>query len=340
MPRQFGFIRPILILAVVFSLPASVMGRGGGGGGHGGGGGGGIGRGGGGAGRVVGGGRFVGVRGGGFGSGFHSDRGFRGHFPGYRGYGWGSPYYGYGLGLGLGLGLGYGLTSGYGYPGYAYGYPGYAYGNGVTSGVTVYDPALAPVAVSSPVVTASATAPDDASVSRSKEFGHQGETSFKKGNYSGAVYAWRHAVVDDPQNSIVVMELGLALFATGKYEEAAGATQAAIRALPKENWGTVVRHYQEIYGNQQDYTHQLRALEKAVSQKPNDPALRFLAGFHYGYLGFLPQSIEQLEHAVSNEPRDEVAKQLLDEMKSRLLKAELQPPVPSPAKEISWKKSR
>jgi regulator of sirC expression with transglutaminase-like and TPR domain len=110
--------------------------------------------------------------------------------------------------------------------------------------------------------------------------------------------------------------------------------------LSKEHWGSVVSNYHELYGNHQDYTRQLRSLEKAIVAKPHDPALRFLAGFHFGYLGFLPQSIEQLEFAVQNEPRDEIAKQLLDEMKSRRNQHQSLPLVPSPVKETSWTKSR
>ncbi len=345
MSRPISFKRALVIFMLVAATPSIGMGRGGGGagGGRGGGGGGGFGGGGG----NFGGGRVVG-HGPGFGPGFRGYRGpYWGGYHGYRG-GWGYPLYGYGLGLGMGLGLGYGLSSGYGYsygyPGPVYAYPTYVYGNGVYSNVTYYDasPAATPVPTpaTNPVVPTSATMTDEAGSARSTELIHRGEAEFKKGNYSGATYSWRHAIVDDPQNPVVVMELGLALFAIGKFDEAAGATQAAMRALPKEHWGTVISHYRELYGNHQDYTRQLRSLEKAILAKPHDPALRFLAGFHFGYLGFLPQSIEQLEFAIQSEPRDEMAKQLLNEMKSRRDQNQSLPPASNPVRETSWMKSR
>ena len=59
----------------------------------------------------------------------------------------------------------------------------------------------------------------------------------------------------------------------------------AMKDLPQEKWGSVVTNYTQLYGKTQDYTDQLRALEKARNEKPQDPAARFLLGDHYYYLG-------------------------------------------------------
>ncbi len=342
MPRQFGFIRVMIVSAILLGLPISTFARGGGGGGGGGGGFRGAGMGG---GRVGGVGHYAGVgagRGFGYGGRGYGGRGYGGGFRGpigYRGYGWGYPYYGYGLGLGLGLGLGYGLSSGYGYGGYGYGYPVYVYSPGAYSSSAYYVDGSN--TASSPVVTTSnTTVSDNTAAGRAREFSDRGESAFKKRDYEGAVYAWRHAIVDDPQNAVLVLLLSQGLFATGHYEEAAGATQAAMRILPKEHWGAVINRYHDLYGNQQDYTKQLRALEKAVNAKPNDAGLRFLAGYHYGYLGFYKQSMEQLERVIQIESRDEVAKQLLEEIKAKFRGNDSPSPAPTPAKEITWSKTR
>jgi tetratricopeptide (TPR) repeat protein len=146
------------------------------------------------------------------------------------------------------------------------------------------------------------------------------------------MYALRHAAVDDPNNAVVTLLLGQALFATGKLEEAAGATQAAMRQLPKEKWGVVISHYTELYGDTKDYTRQLRALEASLKEKPDDPALRFLAGFHYAYLGFTQQAIDQLDKTLKLAPRDEMARQLRDELRGKLGKSSV--PLLPPAPEI------
>jgi len=75
--------------------------------------------------------------------------------------------------------------------------------------------------------------------------------------------------------------LGQALFATASTTKAAGATQAAMHHLPKEQWGVVVGHYSELYGKTQDYTNQLRALEKSNAGQERRPGPALSDGFQY-----------------------------------------------------------
>lgn len=348
----YSLTQTFIVFAALLSVPASTLARGGGAGGGGGGGG-----------------HFGGGGGGGFGGAraFHGAApGFRGYgagyrgygvgYPGFRGYGWGPRYYGWGypyygaglgtgLGLGLGLGLGYGLSSGYGY---GYGYPSYAYpysyGNGSYVSGTYYGASATPPA--NPVQPASSVTSDPAKSVKLDEFAERGKAAFKSGDYEKAIYALRHAVVDNPQHPEVVLLLGQALFAAGKFDESAGAVQAAMHQLPKESWGFIVEHFQDFYGDAREYTRQLRVLEKAIVSKSDSPALRFLAGYHYGYLGFVKQSIEQLDKAVQIESRDEIAKQLRDEMTNKLVKPDPPPtetswpPAPTPTTAASWTKSR
>jgi tetratricopeptide (TPR) repeat protein len=101
-----------------------------------------------------------------------------------------------------------------------------------------------------------------------------------------------------------MMLLAQALFAEGKYEQAAGATQAAMQMLPEDKWGVVIANYAELYGNVQDYTDQVRALEAARKANPDSPALRFLLGFHFGYLNYPKQAVTELDKALTLAPRD------------------------------------
>lgn len=287
-----------------------------------------------------------------------------------RGFGFGYPFFGYGLGFGSPFGFGYGgyglLGSllyglggyggygGYGYAGcgygtyggygsYGYGCPSYGYGYGYdpyaysyNSPVVYADPYAAVPPPATSVVAAVEPPVSPSPVASAGTFVEKGEAAFKMGDYNGAVYNWRHAVVDDSQNPVVLMMLGQGLFATGKFEEAAGATQAAMHQLPKDQWGVVGKNYKELYGNVQDYTDQLRALEKAVKDKPDNPALRFLAGFHYANLGFPLEAVDQLDKVIKLVPQDEMAKQLRDELRGKLSQPtapEEAPAQPSPAPE-------
>ena len=61
-----------------------------------------------------------------------------------------------------------------------------------------------------------------------------------------------------------------------------------------------------------DYTTQLKALEAAVKEKPDDPAMRFLLGFQYGYLNYPEPAVRELGKAVDLEGRDPAARRLHD----------------------------
>jgi hypothetical protein len=229
---------------------------------------------------------------------------FFGFYPFGLGLGWGWPYYGYGY---YGSPYGYGYGTGYfGYSPYAYygsyGGAGYGYPSTVTGAVG----ATAPAASTPPASTTSA---DNARV-----FAEKGEADFKAGDYKSAVYAWKHAVVDDPQNGVLMMMLSQALFATGQFDEAAGATQHAMRLLPEDQWGVVVKNFRELYGQGADYTTQLRALEKDVKQYGDNTATRFLLGFHYGFLGYPNHAVTQLDKTLKLAPQDQMAKRLREIM--------------------------
>ena len=210
---------------------------------------------------------------------------------------------------------------GYGY--YRYDPDGTAYvaARGVRATTPYYNastpPAVAPL-TPAPAVSSTLTAAHD--------FADQGEAAFRAADYAGAAYAWRHAVVDHPDNAVVTLRLGQALFAMARFDEAASVTHEAMRRFPKETWGVVISDdYAELCSNVEDYTRQLRVLEKTINEKPDDPTLRFLVGFHYAHLGYPQQAIGQLNQAVKRAPGDEMAKQLRDELRDKLAKPAIPP---------------
>lgn len=163
-------------------------------------------------------------------------------------------------------------------------------------------------------------------------FAERGENDFRNGDYKNAVYSWKHALVDDPENGVLVMMLAQGLFATGEYSQAAGAVQQGLQMLPRDKWGVVVENFRELYGPAQDYTTHLRALEKTIREKPEDPALRFLAGYHYFFLGYPQQALDQLDKGLKKAPRDQVAKKLRDQVDARLKEQQAKDqPAPAPA---------
>jgi tetratricopeptide (TPR) repeat protein len=151
------------------------------------------------------------------------------------------------------------------------------------------------------------------------DFSLQGENEFRAGNYDQALSSWRHALLDDPKNVGLVVMTSQALYAIGKYDEAAGTLQYALRQMPEEKWGFVVENFQELYSGNGDYTKQLRALE-AASENPASAtaAVRFLLGYQYGYLGYPKHAVAEFDAALKEVPQDEVARRLRDLMAAKL----------------------
>ncbi len=240
--------------------------------------------------------------------------------------------------------LGYG---GYGYGGYGYGSysPSFGYQSVCNYSNSYYMPAslstttayadLTPVTtVTGPTNTdlladPSPLAAEQDPAALGQDFATLGEQEFRGGRYASAVRTWRHALVDEPGNGGLMLLMAQALFATAQYDEAAGAVQLGMQMLPVEKWGTVVEHYRELYPKIGDYTTQLRALEKLRDEKPEDPAFRFLLGYHYGFLGYPKQGLKQLDKCGEVAPQDELAKKLQERMQV-LLNPKSVPPKPMP----------
>ncbi|MCA9093946.1 MAG: hypothetical protein KDA68_10695 [Planctomycetaceae bacterium] len=251
---------------------------------------------------------------------------------GYGGYGYGGYGYG-GYGLGGYGGFGYNPYCSYGYGNYGYGNYGYgnsgygsygytpvAYSNGYANAGTPVLAAVSTDATPTPLVVQNDPATDPAATASATDsaFADLGEQEFKAANYSKAVDAWRHAIVDDPKNGVLYMMLSQAYFAVGKYNESAGAAQQGMLLLPEENWGVVPQNYKELYTNIGDYTKQLKDLEAARKKKEDDPALRFLLGYHYGYLGYPTEAVRELDKGLSIVPEDELAEKMRDGFKSKI----------------------
>jgi tetratricopeptide (TPR) repeat protein len=233
-----------------------------------------------------------------------------GFYPYYGGWGLGFPLLGWGLGY-TGLGLGYGGWGGYGY-GYPYYDSGY-YGNYGYSYPSTSTYIYADATDAAPVTAYSQpTAPAADQVASAGDFVGLGEDAFRAGRYDEALRDWQHAMVDDPNNGAVVLLMAQAMFALGQYDQAANTTQMAMQMLPEAEWGNVVKNYTQLYGNVEDYTNQVRAAEKARDAKPDDGAIRFVLGYHFGFLNYPKQAVRELDKDLDIVPRDVGAQKLRD----------------------------
>ncbi len=80
-----------------------------------------------------------------------------------------------------------------------------------------------------------------------------------------------------------------------------------------------------LYGNTDDYTSQLRTLERYCQSNSDDPSSHFVLAYHYLALGEKEAAIQALETVVENQPQDSTAKRMLDA---------LAPPPPAAASKV------
>ncbi len=175
---------------------------------------------------------------------------------GYGGFGWGL---GSGLGMGLGMGMGYGLSSWlFGPMLYNWGYSNYPIpitAAAATAGTT---------AVQQPIIydygqpiDATAAPPDDSVANQAVSTFDQAREAFKQGDYAHALDLADQSLRQMPNDPALHEFRALALFALGRYDEAAAALYAVLSVGPGWDWSTLI----SLYGNPDTYTQQLRALE-------------------------------------------------------------------------------
>jgi hypothetical protein len=132
--------------------------------------------------------------------------------------------------------------------------------------------------------------------------------AFAKDDFSQALQLVEKAIQSVP-NDPVLHEFGaLCLFAQGDYKRAAAVLNAVLAVAPGMDWTTMSGLYSDV----DTYTQQLRQLEAATNDNPDDAAARFVLAYHYLIVGHTDEAIEELKVVVAKQPGDQVAKRMLD----------------------------
>jgi hypothetical protein len=155
-----------------------------------------------------------------------------------------------------------------------------------------------------------------------------GLQKFKSGDYLSAVSDFNASLKQFPGDPVVHEVRALALFAVGKYAEAAASLNSLLSAAPGMDWTTM----SGLYGNPDDYTSQLRQLEQHCASNPTDAAAYFVLAYHYLVTGAKDEAIEALKVVVKNQPKDVTAKKMLDSLAPPAApQAQAAAPAPTPA---------
>ena len=146
--------------------------------------------------------------------------------------------------------------------------------------------------------------------------------AFMQGDYKTALAQIDQAIAQVPNDTVLHEFRGLALFALGRYKEAAAADYAVLSAGPGWDWTTL----SALYPNVEVYTAQLRALEQYAKSHPAASDAKFLLAENYLTSGYTDAAAAQFKEVVQLDPKDRLSAQLL---KSISASGTAQPAVPS-----------
>ena len=146
--------------------------------------------------------------------------------------------------------------------------------------------------------------------------------SFVNGDYETALKNVDDAIGELPKDATLHEFRSLILFAMQRYRESAAGIHAVLAVGPGMNWTTMSSYY----GDQADYTEQLRNLESHIRQNPNEADARFLVAYHYVTPGHNDAAVRQLQSVVSLEPRDTVASDLITLLGGDVPESATEPP--------------
>lgn len=241
---------------------------------------------------------------------------YGGPWGGAWGAGWGYPFWPFAVGWGLGAMFSpWGFGGGYFNPYVGYGTPVYA---------TVLEPTYYAV----PVAIADTTEPPQQVDPRREaafRMVEDGRALFMKGDYQGALAKYDAAIPDLKDDPLVHELRALTLFALGDYAESAATLNSLLAVAPGMNWFSMRNQYPDVA----TYTAHLRALEGFLRENPNNAAARFVLGYHYLVTNYPEAAAKQFAKAVELEPKDAVAKKLLDSLTKTEKKETMPTPLPA-----------
>lgn len=158
-----------------------------------------------------------------------------------------------------------------------------------------------------------------------------GLDKFKSADYRGALSDFDKALKMLPGDAVVHETRCLALFAVADYSKAAAGLNSYLAVAPGMDWTTM----SGLYGNIEDYTTQLRSLERYTVANPSDASSHFVLAYHYLVTGSKEAATEALGVVVSNQPKDVTAKRMFDALSPAKTAPAVSPPAataaPAPA---------
>jgi tetratricopeptide (TPR) repeat protein len=135
----------------------------------------------------------------------------------------------------------------------------------------------------------------------------QGLSAFKSGQYVQALSDISKALPYLSSDPVVHEVRNLALFAVGDYQSAASGLNALLTSAPGMDWTTM----SGLYGDENDYSAQLRRLEGHCTANPKDASAYFVLAYHYLVIGAKDEAVGALKVVTKYQSKDQTAKRML-----------------------------
>jgi tetratricopeptide (TPR) repeat protein len=126
--------------------------------------------------------------------------------------------------------------------------------------------------------------------------------AFQAKDYELALQKTDEAVAQLPDDTAIHEFRGLILFARGDYQSAAAIIYAVLAVSPGCDWTTLASRYTD----QEEYPHQLRALETFHKAHPESAAAAFLRAYHYTTCRHYEAAVKQFQNTLKLLPDDEL----------------------------------
>jgi tetratricopeptide (TPR) repeat protein len=152
--------------------------------------------------------------------------------------------------------------------------------------------------------------PDDTVISQAIGTFDQAREAFKREDYAEALGLVDQALRQSPNDPTLHEFRALALFALGRYDEAAAALYSVLSVGPGWDWTTLIG----LYSNPEAYTQQLRDLERYTSEHPQSAAPRLVLAYHYLTEGHADAALGPLKAVVALQPKDKLSAQLIQRL--------------------------
>jgi tetratricopeptide (TPR) repeat protein len=140
----------------------------------------------------------------------------------------------------------------------------------------------------------------------------EGLALFRAGEYAQAQPYFDTAVTQMSGDAVAHEVRALNLFALGQYQAAAATLNSLLTSAPGMDWTTM----SGLYGNVNDYSVQLRALEAYCQAHPQEAAPYFVLAYHYLVTGYPQEAADALKTVVALQPQDATARRMLEALQN------------------------